>query len=72
MKVIYFAEAKEELDGAIAFYDGKRDGLGDEFYAEVQSAVERIKALPNARVVIANRPQETGKRRCFSRLRLNF
>lgn len=53
MKVIYFAEAKEELDGAIAYYDGKRDGLGDEFYAEVQSAVERIKALPNVWSIVA-------------------
>jgi hypothetical protein len=46
VKVIYFAEAKDELDAAIAFYDGKRDDLGDEFYAEVPSAVERIKAFP--------------------------
>ena len=53
MKVIYFAAAKEELDGAIAYYDGKREGLGDEFYDEVQNAIERIKALPNAWSIVA-------------------
>ena len=48
MKVVYFAEAKEELDAAIKYYDGQRTNLGQEFYDEVQSALERIKAMPSA------------------------
>jgi hypothetical protein len=36
MKVAYFPEALEELEEAVRYYDGKRPGLGDEFFDEVQ------------------------------------
>ena len=43
MKVAYFPEAQEELEAAVRYYDGKRPGLGDEFFDEVQEAIGRIK-----------------------------
>lgn len=48
MKVAYFPEALEELEEAVRYYDGKRPGLGDEFFDEVQEAIGRIKGLPKA------------------------
>ena len=48
MKVAYFPEVQEELEKAVRYYDGKRLGLGDEFFDEVQEAIGRIKELPKA------------------------
>jgi toxin ParE2 len=47
--IVRFVEAaQKELEEATAYYDEKRAGLGDEFAAEVEAAVERIRNFPNA------------------------
>ena len=48
MKVRFIQAARDELDGAIRYYNGERDGLGDEFKAEVEAALDRIEFWPNA------------------------
>jgi toxin ParE1/3/4 len=46
--VVFQDEAKAELIGAIAYYDGQRDGLGDDLLAAVDRAIERISERPNS------------------------
>lgn len=54
-------EAKAELVGAIAYFDGQRDGLGDEFLAEVEKAIDRILDRPAS----FPRSTEQGHRKCL-------
>jgi plasmid stabilization system protein ParE len=41
-------EAEQDLADAKAWYDGQRDGLGDEFLECVGEALDRIRAVPEA------------------------
>ena len=36
--IVFHPEAKADLIGAMAYYDGKREGLGDKLLAEVELA----------------------------------
>jgi hypothetical protein len=47
MRVIYDAEAVDDLRAAVAYYDGKRSGLGDEFESEVRKAIDLVLQFPN-------------------------
>ena len=44
---IFHEEAEAELHGSVAFYEGRRRGLGADFQVEVQKAVEQIQKNPN-------------------------
>jgi hypothetical protein len=48
MIVRFIRAARDELDGAIRYYDSQRAGLGDEFKTEVDAALDRIEFWPNA------------------------
>lgn len=59
MNVRFLPEARAELTEAVLRYDSQRDGLGDAFTDEVQSAIARIELLPEAWTPLA-----AGIRRC--------
>ena len=59
MTGLLHAEALQELDDAIAWYEQRREGLGLELLAEVQSAISLAIAHPNRFPEAAN-----GVRRC--------
>jgi toxin ParE1/3/4 len=40
--------ARGEVREAVEYYDAQRDGLGDEFLAEFEAAVESIRRMPEA------------------------
>jgi toxin ParE1/3/4 len=46
--VIFHREAEAEMVAAIAYYNGQRDGLGDDFQDQVEEAVARIRRTPRA------------------------
>jgi toxin ParE1/3/4 len=46
LPVVLRDEAQTEFDSAFDFYDGRKAGLGAEFVAEVQDALDRIAANP--------------------------
>jgi mRNA-degrading endonuclease RelE of RelBE toxin-antitoxin system len=48
VKVRFIKAARNELDGAIRYYNGERDGLGEDFKAEVDAALDRIEFWPSA------------------------
>jgi toxin ParE2 len=47
VKVRFLAEAEQELDEAVAYYNVQRAGLGREFAAAVKVGVSRIEQHPN-------------------------
>jgi plasmid stabilization system protein ParE len=48
MKVIFSAYSRKELDDASLYLEAEREGLGDSFRDEVQTAIERIVRYPLA------------------------
>lgn len=52
MKVSFHPEAEEEFKIAIAYYEGKRIGLGYDFAVEIYDAINRAQAFPGAWPVI--------------------
>ena len=48
MRVEFHPAANQELDEAVAYYDGQAAGLGDEFVQAVAEAIQRINAFPAA------------------------
>jgi plasmid stabilization system protein ParE len=44
--VEFHPDAAEEVRDAVAYYDAKRPGLGDDFRAELEAAVLRIQQGP--------------------------
>lgn len=42
------AEATEELEACVSYYDSQQQGLGTGFLAEFERTVERILEFPNA------------------------
>src|SRR4051812_14822615 len=46
--VVFDTEENDELHAAAAYYEAQRAGLGDDFMAEVEQAVQRIAQLPQA------------------------
>ena len=48
MKVSFHPRAREDLDEAVRYYEGKRPGLGLELRIEVERTVERIVEYPES------------------------
>ena len=48
MTVRFLEVAQQELDEAIAYYDGQAPGLGDAFLLEVLASIDRIGRFPKA------------------------
>jgi plasmid stabilization system protein ParE len=46
LPVIFKSVARFEFDEAVAWYEGERPGLGEEFKLEVKSALQRALANP--------------------------
>ena len=44
--VVIHAEAEAEVQSAIAYYEGRREGLGREFLQELEAAFDRIRRSP--------------------------
>lgn len=59
----FLVPAKAELQEAIAFYEGRRPGLGEEFSQEVQDAVARILERPLAWTRISKQTHQCQIRR---------
>ena len=55
MEIIFLSPARDELNEAIAYYNGQSEGLGYEFAAEVKKTLERIIQYPNAWFKLSNR-----------------
>lgn len=60
MRVEYHAQAASDLNSAVAYYNDRRDGLGDALRVEVYSAIDRICLNPSRYGKI-----DGGARRCF-------
>ena len=48
MNVHYHEEARDELEEATLYYEGQREGLGEEFAQEVERTVQRVLDNPEA------------------------
>lgn len=46
--VVFDSEAMDEFRAAATYYETQRAGLGDDFVAEVEQAVQRIARSPQA------------------------
>lgn len=44
--IVIHADAQKEIDESFAYYEGKRDGLGYDFVAEVEDTTEQIHRWP--------------------------
>jgi plasmid stabilization system protein ParE len=61
MNVRILSVAEQEFMDAVSYYNSESPGLGFEFAAEVQTAVERIKNNPEAWTLLSRRT-----RRCLT------
>ena len=52
MNVRFASSANLELDQAIRYYDHQLPGLGFRFFREVEAAVDRIRAIPEAWTIV--------------------
>jgi plasmid stabilization system protein ParE len=43
---VFHAEAEAELIAATAYYEARRAGLGRDFAAKIQAAIQRIRQMP--------------------------
>ena len=48
MRLTYHRAVQTEVDDACEWYDARKDGLGDEFFQEVERQLETIAANPKA------------------------
>ena len=46
--VVFDSEANEEYRDAASWYEARRDGLGEEFTAEIEQASQRIAQMPQS------------------------
>ena len=60
MTFSFHAEADEEFREAIGYYETCQRGLGEEFYLEVHSTIDRILSFPKTWPVLEGEP-----RRCL-------
>lgn len=60
MKVRFISPANIELDEAVRYYDHQLPGLGFRFFQEVDTAIERIRLMPEGWTKIGERT-----RRCL-------
>ena len=49
----FLPEAEEEMNEAAQFYEGRSDGLGEDFLDEVQHTVESMLAFPQSGPVVS-------------------
>jgi plasmid stabilization system protein ParE len=68
MKAAFLEAAQKELEEAVAYYDARRQGLGDEFATEVERAVSRLVARPTAWAPLSPRTRGCRTRRFPYRL----
>ena len=61
--VIFKSAARLEFDEAVAWYEGERPGLGEEFKLEVKSALQRALANPEFFQKVRGRAQRIRLRR---------
>ncbi len=54
--LVFEPEVRGEIDEAHAWYEGQRAGLGEEFLAEVQAALDRIQAAPERHALVKRFP----------------
>lgn len=59
MQAIFHPQAEQELEEALAWYDGLSRKLGNQFLDEVEKALDRIIAFPQAWAKLS-----AGARRC--------
>ncbi len=55
MRIRYLSQAIAELDDAILYYNYQLPGLGFQFCEEVDSAIEKIKFMPEAWTQVGRR-----------------
>lgn len=48
MNVAFLEAAQEELNEAVLYYEDQQEGLGEEFAAEAQKALDKIRQFPGA------------------------
>ena len=48
LRRVVLPEAAEELVDAVAWYEGRRPGLGAEFFGEVDAGMERVMTSPSS------------------------
>ena len=46
LRIIYRPEISDDVDAGFAWYERQRQGLGNEFLAEVRDQIERIRENP--------------------------
>lgn len=63
LPVIFKSAARLEFDEAVAWYEGERPGLGEEFKLEVKSAFRRALANPEFFKKVRGRAQRIRLRR---------
>jgi len=51
-KIGFLPDAEKEMFDAIVYYDNEAEGLGDEFFNDIQSAVQKIQRNPESWAVI--------------------
>ena len=49
----FLPEAEEEMNEAAQFYEGRSEGLGEDFLDEVQHTIESILAFPESGPVVS-------------------
>ncbi len=62
MNIRFLSPAEQELDDAYQWYEDQMPGLGSEFLSEIDEAVHRITAWPEAHTVLKG-----ALRRCLVR-----
>jgi plasmid stabilization system protein ParE len=45
-RLVFRRAAREELEDAFAWYEGQRQGLGEEFLTEIAAAIEAVTEHP--------------------------
>ncbi len=53
MSLIFHKAAREELKEATEYYEGRREGLGEEFAEEAKNALARVQSHPEAWTLLA-------------------
>jgi plasmid stabilization system protein ParE len=63
MKAVFVEAAQAELKEAVAYYDIRSHGLGDEFAEEVEHTVSRVLARPTSWASLSPRARSCRTRR---------
>ena|SRR5215216_5273847 len=61
--VVFRRLAKREFDDAISWYEGRREGLGEEFSVAIERQLERIAESPNQFVRVRGKIRRSVLRR---------